>query len=480
MAEAAQPLTDTICAIATHTGRSGIGVIRLSGSAVPKIAKSILGFEPQPRFAHFARFLDNNNETIDEGIALFFPSPHSFTGEDVLELQGHGGPIIQQSILQRLFQLGSRPARAGEFSERAFFNDKMDLVQAEAIADLIDAGTQQAARSAVRSMQGVFSEQVRKLVSQLIAVRVNVEAAIDFSDEDIDLLSDTGVSNQLAELEKSLHKTLQQARQGALLKQGIQVVIAGKPNAGKSSLLNVLSGEEAAIVTDVPGTTRDTISLQISVDGLPINLTDTAGLRNSADKVEQEGVRRAHLAISQADLILLVVDVMDFKPLLHSSGSNTAALSDELLAPVQEYSENDEQSILDRTLILFNKVDLLEEDITEASVPAVQYHQHSLPTLSVSATQNTGIDKLCEYMRVQSGLQCDEESLFSARERHILALQKASGLLQNASQMLESDQSLELAAEDLRLVQQELNLITGEFTSDDLLGEIFGSFCIGK
>ncbi|MBT3531522.1 MAG: tRNA uridine-5-carboxymethylaminomethyl(34) synthesis GTPase MnmE [Gammaproteobacteria bacterium] len=465
--------TDTICAIATSPGRSGVGIVRVSGPAASDIAKHILGLTPKPRYAHYCDFLDQNQQTIDQGIALFFDNPHSFTGEDVLELQGHGGIHVLQSILSRVLNLGARLARPGEFSERSFINNKIDLLQAEAIADLIDASSQQAARSAIRTLQGEFSKKIHKLVENLVKCRVNVEAAIDFSDEDIDVLSDTRVKESIQEIESELDSTLGQAEQGALLKEGIKVVIAGKPNAGKSSLLNALSGIESAIVTDVPGTTRDVLSEEIAIDGLPVHIVDTAGLRHSEDRVEQEGIRRAQQAIEEADQILLLLD-----------SSKLDSISEEAVENLLEnFSLLNDKSIkelflLENTAIVLNKVDLI--DSSSSSLNKLTIDNIEIPVIGLSAKNRTGLDGLREHLKMCCGYHASQESSFVARERHLLSLREAKTLIDSALQHLDSGSALELIAEDLRLAQSELGKITGEFTSDDLLGEIFSNFCVGK
>ena len=461
--------TDTICAIATSPGRSGVGIIRVSGPQARNVASALLGVTPKPRYAHYGNFLAADGTVIDQGIALFFEGPKSFTGEDVVEFHGHGGVYVLNTLRDRILGQGARLARPGEFSERAFLNNKIDLVQAEAIADLIDANSQQAARSAMRTLQGEFSRQVNALVQRLTATRINVEAAIDFSDEDIDVLSDTGVYSALDEILEQLAHTYQQARQGALLNDGVHVVIAGRPNAGKSSLMNALSGLDTAIVTDVPGTTRDVLREQIAIDGMPLHIIDTAGLRVSDDRVEQEGVRRAHVAIGQADRILLVVD---------ASGAEQAV--DKLLAPLEELNNKPEayRELLQRTTVIFNKCDL------QGSEPGVnaplRYQDLSLASLNLSAMTGAGMNELTRHLQDCCGFDASEEGAFTARERHLQALREAEKLIINGKRQISDHSLLELVAEDLRLAQQQLGVITGQVTSDDLLGEIFSSFCVGK
>mgnify|MGYP002638613527 CR=1 FL=1 len=461
--------TDTICAIATPPGRSGVGIVRISGPDALSIGVEILGFTPTPRHAHYSDFLDSNSEVIDQGIVLYFNQPHSFTGEDIIELQGHGGVYVQRALLNRALSLGARLANPGEFSERSFLNNKIDLLQAEAIADLIDASSQQAARSAIRTLQGEFSRKIHSLLEKLLTARVNVEAAIDFSDEDIDLLSDTRVKKSLQEILLSLEATLRQAQQGALLKEGINVVIAGKPNAGKSSLLNALSGLESAIVTDIPGTTRDLLSEEITIDGMPVHIVDTAGLRESDDVVEKEGVRRAQIAIEQADQILLIVDK-----------STAEEDVEKLLAPLGLLSNKSihEFNNLQNTTIVFNKIDLVEGSRAEANKTCIGNIE--LTTISLSAKHLNGLDLLREHLKQLIGFNSAEEGAFVARERHLNALRNSQQLITSALDHLNDQSPLELIAEDLRFAMAELGAITGEFTSDDLLGEIFSNFCVGK
>ncbi|MFN3163223.1 MAG: tRNA uridine-5-carboxymethylaminomethyl(34) synthesis GTPase MnmE [Pseudohongiellaceae bacterium] len=461
--------SDTICAIITAPGRSGVGIVRLSGPDSLGIAEQLLPITPQPRHAHYCPFLDGEGQPLDQGIALYFPAPKSYTGEDVVEFQGHGGTQVLNLLLQRVLALGARLATPGEFSERAFFNSKLDLLQAEAVADLIDAGSRQAARSAMRTLQGEFSRRINDLVERLILIRINVEAAIDFSDEDIDVMADTGVLDQLSSARDDLALIFQQAEQGALLKEGISIVIAGKPNAGKSSLLNALSGQDSAIVTDIPGTTRDLLRQEINLSGMPVHITDTAGLRDSADVVEQEGVRRARLAMQQADQILLVVDASEPGRSLKSR-----------LAPLQlaELSDEQRHNVLKRTTLILNKIDLL--DTQESSLESTNYQGVSLTQIQLSARENLGINLLTTHLQNCVGFQAGNEGAFVARERHVMALKNAQHYLQKALSGVSEHLQLELVAEDLRLAQRHLGEITGEVTSDDLLGKIFSSFCVGK
>jgi tRNA modification GTPase len=467
--ETSQLEIDTVCAIATAPGRSGVGIVRISGPLALSISEQILGFTPTPRHAHFCNFLDAAEITIDQGIALFFSTPNSFTGEDVLELQGHGGTYVMRDLLDRAVQLGARLANPGEFSERAFLNNKIDLLQAEAIADLIESNSKQAARSALRTLQGEFSNKILNLLHLLIEARVNVEATIDFSDEDIDFVSENKVGDSLSAILESIETTLAQAKQGALLKEGINVVIAGRPNAGKSSLLNALSGVDSAIVTNIPGTTRDLLSEEINIDGLPVHIIDTAGIRISDDIVEKEGLRRAQLAMEQADQLLLIVDK-----------SQPEQDVETLLAPLVLLTNKSikELKCLQNTAIIFNKIDLLNSEVP--SLSTVSYLDYSIPAISLSAKENTGMDLLREYIKEAIGFNANEEGVFIARQRHLVALGNAKQLIQTALEVLVKNSSLELIAEDLRFAQMQLGAITGEFTSDDLLGEIFSNFCVGK
>jgi len=460
--------TDTICAIATPVGRSGIGIVRLSGPDVAKACEEILGFLPSPRHAHYCDFLDADQTVIDQGVAIYYQSPDSFTGEDILELQGHGGVYVLNTVLERVLSLDIRLAGPGEFSERAFLNDKIDLLQAEAIADLIDANSKQAVQSAMRTLKGQFSELVHDLVTMLTTIRISVEAAIDFSDEDIDLMADAKVGESIEETLNQISRVYAQAEQGSLLKEGLQVVIAGIPNAGKSSLLNALSGINSAIVTDIPGTTRDLLTEDISIDGMPIHIIDTAGLRTSNNIVEIEGVKRAHDAIETADQILLVFDC--------TTSEQDAAT---VLQPLNLAEKNADliESILTRCTLIYNKIDLLD------NVPgkdSVLYKNKELSIIRLSAKQGTGIGMLRDHLKTCAGFRPTEETAFVARERHLAELKKAENLIKHSVLQLSKGSHLELVAEDLRLAQNHLGAITGEFTSDDLLGEIFSSFCIGK
>jgi tRNA modification GTPase len=448
---------DTIIAIASAPGRGAVGVIRVSGSCVPRVAAEILGELPPPRHAQLSNFLDAQGRSIDAGLALYFPAPASYTGEHVLELQGHGGTLVLDLVLKRLLELGCRMARPGEFSERAFLNGKIDITQAEAIADLIDAGTAAAARAAVRSMQGEFSARIAELKGQITGLRAYVEAAIDFPDEEIDFLSDKALRERLAAVFAGFESISSAARQGALLREGLNVVIAGKPNAGKSSLMNRLAGEEVAIVTDVPGTTRDVLRRQVHLDGLPLNLADTAGLRTAADVVEAEGVRRARSEIANADRVLYLLD---------------AALAGEEDAG-QWAAELDPLPAGVPVTLVFNKIDL-------TGAPARLDAAADPPRVFLSARTGEVLELLRTHLKTTAGYQEADSGAFAARRRHLDALGRARQHAQDAADTLGSTRAFELFAEDLRLAQHALGEITGEFTSEDLLGEIFGSFCIGK
>lgn len=450
---------DTIVAQATPPGRGGVGIIRISGNQVKEVAQAILGKLPKPRYAEYLPFLDENGQVIDQGIALFFPNPHSFTGEDVLELQGHGGPIILDLLIKRILSIpATRIARPGEFSERAFLNDKVDLAQAEAIADLIDASSEQAAKSAMSSLQGVFSNKINELVNLLINLRIFVEAAIDFPEEEIDFLSDGKIETQLKDVIKQLNDVRSEAKQGSLLREGMKVVIAGRPNAGKSSLLNALSGRDSAIVTDIAGTTRDVLREHIHIDGMPLHIIDTAGLRDAYDEVERIGIERAWVEIEQADRVLLMVD-----------GTTTTEINPEKLWP--EFMQRLPSHI--PVTVIRNKADLTGETLGYSDVS-----QYSL--IRLSARTGNGLDILREHLKQTMGFSATSEGGFLARRRHLQALEQAAKHLDNGLEQLITYHAGELLAEELRLAQESLSEITGSFTSDDLLGKIFGSFCIGK
>jgi len=443
--------TDLIAAIATAHGRAGIGVVRVSGKSLAALTEALIGTAPRPRQATRAVFRDAHGAAIDDGLALYFPAPHSYTGEDVLEFQAHGGPVVLQMLLRRCFELGARLAEPGEFTRRAFLNDKLDLAQAEAVADVIEAATETAARCAVRSLQGEFSAAIQSLVDQLIELRALVEATLDFPEEEIDPLDRADARGRLERLRAALADTLARAKQGSLLRTGLHVVLAGQPNVGKSSLLNRLAGEELAIVTPIPGTTRDSVRQAIQVEGVPLNVVDTAGLRESADEVERLGIERTWSEIERADLLLLVVD---------ARLGVTAA--DEAIAARLPHRL--------RRVVVHNKIDL-------ADVPPRIVEQEDGTAVHLSAKTGAGINFLRKTLLQYAGWQSAEESVFIARERHLVALRRAAERLEAASGQLAAP---ELLAEELRLAQGDLRAITGEFTADDLLGEIFARFCIGK
>lgn len=458
---------DSIAAIATAPGRGGVGIIRISGRQALEVAKAVLGHQPKPRYAHYGPFRSLAGDVLDEGIALFFPGPNSFTGEDVLELQGHGGPVVLDLLLQQVVALGCRLARPGEFSERAFLNDKLDLAQAEAIADLIDSASEQAARCALRSLQGEFSQRIHSLLDELIHLRIYVEAAIDFPEEEIDFLSDGKVEAMLSEVEQALASVLREANQGSLLREGMNVVIAGRPNAGKSSLLNALAGQERAIVTDIAGTTRDVLKEHIHIDGMPLHIIDTAGLRDAPDEVERIGIERAWAEIEQADRVLLMID---------SSSDETDPLA--LLHAL--YDGQQQANELAETLWHSGRLTVVRNKADLAGLAVGACAGETVPTLALSAKLNQGVDNLREHLKAVMGFDAASEGGFLARRRHIDALHRAGTALQAGRMQLQGMAAGELLAEDLRVAQQALNEITGEFSADDLLGEIFGSFCIGK
>jgi tRNA modification GTPase len=448
---------DTICAVATPAGRGGVGVIRVSGNKCAELCQRIAGFEPEPRRAQLANFRGNDGALIDNGLSLYFRAPHSFTGEDVWELQTHGSPVVLDQLLSTLTALGCRLARPGEFSERAFLNDKLDLAQAEAIADLIDSRSNAAARNAVRSLQGEFSRLINALVDEITHLRIYVEAAIDFPDEEVDFLSGSDVAERLDALRERLACVQHQAKQGVLLREGLRIVIAGEPNAGKSTLLNALAGTEAAIVTDIPGTTRDVLRHEISIDGVPIHVVDTAGLRDSDDPVEQEGIRRARAAIADADRVLLVVDIR---------------MRAQLAAhPIWQELHSD-PAIATKLSLVFNKADLANRE------PSVD-EQLGTVAILLSARLGNGLNLLRQHILDCAGYDAQEEGGFLARRRHLDAIQRADEALE-AAQQQQQHRAGELLAEELRRAQEALGEITGVVTADDLLGKIFGSFCIGK
>ena len=449
---------DTIVAVATAPGRGGVGIVRISGPETRQIGSMILaGAPPSPRIARLARFVGADGEVIDEGLALFFEGPHSYTGEDVLELQGHGGPIVLEALVERAVSLGARRAQPGEFTQRAFLNDKIDLAQAEAVADLIDAGSVAAARAALRSLQGAFSNEVHGLVEAVIELRTWVEAAIDFPDEEIDFLADRALTDRLTALRGRFAAVLQSARQGRVLRDGMTVVIAGRPNAGKSSLLNALAGHEVAIVTPIAGTTRDVLREYISIDGMPLHVIDTAGLRDAGDAVEAEGIRRARLALQQADRVLFVVDA-ETDP----HGEAFAAERPHLPSDIP-------------VTVLFNKIDVVTHGVTESA-----HTKGADAVLSISARSGSGLEGLRSHLKSCMGYDAGQVGAVSARTRHIEALLRAERHVEEAVRQLRESRAGELVAEELRSAQAALGEITGEFHADDLLGRIFGSFCIGK
>lgn len=442
---------DTIAAIATPPGNGGVGIIRISGLLVKEIAQQLTNKPLQARLAQFTPFLDHDLSVIDSGICLFFPGPASFTGEDTLELQGHGGSVVLDMLLKRVVALGARLAKPGEFSERAFLNNKIDLAQAEAIADLIESTTEQSVRSAQKSMQGLFSTQVNQLVDELIELRTYVEAAIDFVEEEIDFLSDGIVEKKITALQDKITEIQNTAQQGRLLRDGMSIVLAGKPNAGKSSLLNALAGHDAAIVTDIEGTTRDILRERIQIDGMPLHIIDTAGLRDSDNEIEREGIRRAHEELLKADKVLLLIDATD----------------PEIKSITKLLPEN-----LDITKV-YNKIDLIgiEPEIVENDFGTQIY---------LSIKTGKGMELLTQHLKQSVGFNDQTEDVFIARRRHIEALNQGKDYVDQALRQLQQNQAGELVAEDLRLAQNCLSEITGKFTSDDLLGRIFSSFCIGK
>ena len=447
--------TETIVAAASPPGRGGIGVVRVSGPKTPEIAATLVGELPVARHATLTQFLDADGDPIDVGIALFFPAPQSYTGEHVFELQGHGGPVIVEALVERCIQLGARRARPGEFTERAFLNGKIDLAQAEAVADLIDAGSRDAARAAMRSLQGEFSGMVQGLTDALIDLRTYVEAAIDFPEEEVDFLGNAELHERLATVRGHFDGVTAAAGQGRLLRDGMTVVLAGRPNSGKSSLLNRLAGYDAAIVTAIPGTTRDILRERIDIDGLPLHVLDTAGLRDSDDLVEREGVRRASAEMSRADRVLFVIDT-SCDPLAKAFDEERARLPDDV--PVT---------------LVFNKIDL------GAGVPVADTWSGP-PRINVSAVTGTGLELLRSHLKDCVSFQTAGNGSISARRRHMEALARARDCVESAARQLEQSRAGELVAEDLRAAQRALDEITGIFTADDLLGRIFGSFCIGK
>ena len=442
---------ETICAIASAIGQRGIGIIRVSGPLARSIAKQILHTDIKPRYAYYGAFYGNDNSIVDKGVAILFSAPNSFTGEDVVEFHGHGGSSVLRKLLETIIESNVRLAEPGEFTKRAFLNGKMDLIQAEAVQDLIQSNSEESALSAVRSLTGEFSAKINKILSELVSLRVFVEATIDFSDEEIDFLESHEVSNKLDSLKKSLIDILNTATQGAILRDGIHVAIAGKPNAGKSSLLNTLTKQSSAIVTHIAGTTRDVLKETIYVEGMPVHIIDTAGLHNSDDVIEQEGIRRAHKEINNADLVLLVYDSRD----------------SELDLTILPDSVKDKPKI-----VIKNKIDLVDLK------PRI-HKVDNLMEIAISAKNGEGIDLVRGALSEFAGLNSSIEGVFLARKRHINAIEETLVFISNAIEQLEQGSS-ELVAEDLRQAGLQLSQVTGEFSSDDLLGEIFTSFCIGK
>jgi len=442
---------DTIAAIATAPGRGGIGVVRISGSALLSFAEKLTGKIPEPRLAGFVRFLDRQGETLDEGLLLYFPAPSSFTGEDVIELQGHGSPVALRLLLNRCVELGARLANPGEFSQRAFINGKMDLAQAEAVADLIESSTEAAARSAVRSLGGAFSREINALRDELIDLRMLVEATLDFPEEEVDFLEQTRAVNRLERVRDHLRMIFERAAQGALLRTGMNVVLVGQPNVGKSSLLNALAGNDRAIVTEVAGTTRDILKETIQIEGIPLHIIDTAGLRETDDKVERIGVERAWHEIAQADVVLRLIDARQ------GSGPADEAIDARIPAHIAR-------------LTIFNKIDLFEQ-------PPARVEAEGRVSIYLSAKQGSGVALLHDELLQIAGWQAHGEDVLLARERHLSALRAANEHIDLATQCMNA---LELFAEELRIAQMRLCEITGEFSADDLLGVIFSRFCIGK
>lgn len=438
--------TETICALASSSGNASVAIIRISGPKSLSIAQHITKKSLKPRYAHFTSFYDENDQAIDQGISIYFKAPFSFTGEDVVELQPHGNPYVCQQIMQQLTQHGARHAIAGEFSERAFINGKLDLTQLEAIADLISSGSQQAARSAVQSMQGKFSQQVNKLLLQLIQIRTHIEASLDFAEEDIETETREVVTKKLAQLKQHTHELFASAQQGARLQKGYTVVLTGSPNVGKSSLFNALCGNDRAIVTDIPGTTRDVVSVDIELNGVSIRLLDTAGIREEAEQIEKEGIARAQSALESADIVVQMFD------------ASRLDVNHQFVTPMANH------------LVVVNKMDLLNQQLS-----------FSDQVVGVSAKTGEGLDLLREKLQQVLHIQpADQQAPFSARSRHLDALQRCLSQIDMAETQLNNAMPLELAAEECRLAQQILSEITGEFTPDDLLDYVFREFCIGK
>jgi len=444
---------DTITAIATPFGKGGVAIIRISGPDSSDIAQQLSSKKPQDRKALFTSFYDASNQIIDSGICIYFKGPNSYTGDDVVEIQGHGGIVVINMLLKRIIALGARIAKPGEFTERAFLNNKLDLTQAEAVADIIESTTEHSVRSAQRSLQGTFSKLIHEVIGELTELRIYVEAAIDFVDEEIDFLNEGGIEQGIKLLSEKITLILGNAKTGQLLRDGISVVLAGKPNAGKSSLLNCLTGEETAIVTDVAGTTRDVLKEYIQLDGLPLHIIDTAGIHDSNNLIEQEGIRRAHKEIQYADKVLIIHDVRD------QQGIN------------EFISQLDSDS--DKRVIIFNKIDLINE-------PSKVVYSKDGDQIFLSIKTGEGFDLLTDYLKKSVGYDENQEAVFIARQRHVNALSEALIAINNGLIQLQQNQAGEIVAEELRLAQNHLGEITGKISSDDLLGKIFSNFCIGK
>jgi tRNA modification GTPase len=451
----------TIVAQATPIGIGGVGIIRISGQQVKDMMLPFLGKKLKPKEVYLVNFLTQNQQILDQGLAIYFEAPHSFTGEDVLELQAHGSQIVLDNLLKRAIELGARIARPGEFSERAFLNHKIDLTQAEAICDLINASSQQAAYLAMSSLQGEFAKYINTLLEQLIKLRIEVESAIDFTEEEIDFISFSGIAEKVTELLVSIKTIYHNAQQGVLLQEGISVVIAGRPNVGKSSLLNWFCGYDCAIVTPVPGTTRDVLREYINLDGLPLHIVDTAGLRDSGDAIEQEGIKRARQEINKADLVLLVTD---------DEEKITSSLFHDLIAEsILEVPRSKLQYGIEKVIIIRNKIDLMEQS-------AQIVNKNGIDVVYISVKTGEGLDLLRDYLKAKVGFNTGVEGKFMARRRHLEALTKVEQFLLQAQQQ----KSIELLAEDLRQAQNSLGEITGKFYTDDLLAKIFSTFCVGK
>ncbi len=464
---------DTIAAIATAPGRGGIGIVRVSGAGCRVIGEALLGRLPAPRVAGLHRFRDATGEPIDEGLAVFFPAPASFTGEDVLELHGHGGPVVMDLLLRRVLELGARAAGPGEFTQRAFLNDKLDLAQAEAVADLIDSGSAQAARAALRSLQGEFSSQVHDLAESVLELRMWVEASIDFPEEEVDFLGDRALAARLEFIRRRFTELAETARQGALLRDGLTIVIAGRPNAGKSSLLNRLAGYDAAIVTPVPGTTRDVLRERIEIDGLPLHVLDTAGLRESPDEVEAEGIRRAHRELGRADRVLFVVDASDAGAVAGIDVDLAALPTDAPCTVVMNKIDRaGGEARIEEAQAASDAAPAGASGRTERRAPAARVH--------LSAATGAGLELLRRHLKDCVGFHAVGEGVLSARARHLDALRRARAHVEEAHRLLTARHAGELVAQELTDAQKALGEITGEVTSEDLLGRIFGSFCIGK